>query len=260
MRRVAPCLIAVPLCLALFAERPSAEPAAPQTKPSDKPAKRAEKPEAPPCEPTSHYEERRIEGWRVLVNRGFLRDDPELSGETLKLLSAQLYQVRRAVPEAAVAKLQKVAIWVERAEGHHPCMAYHPDAGWLRDHNMNPDKARCVEIAGAKNFLRWTLDQPWMVLHELAHAYHDQFLDGFGNREIAAAYKAAIEAKRYESVLHVRGGDRKAYATTNPMEYFAENTEAYFGTNDFYPFVRPELKKHDPAAYELLEKLWGVKK
>jgi hypothetical protein len=44
----------------------------------------------------------------------------------------------------------------------------------------------------------------------------------------------------------------------DPMEYFAEATEAFFGTNDFYPFVRAELKRHDPAAYELMNELWGV--
>jgi hypothetical protein len=39
-------------------------------------------------------------------------------------------------------------------------------------------------------------------------------------------------------------------------EYFAEASEAYFGTNDFYPFVRTELQRHDPEMYELLKRLW----
>jgi hypothetical protein len=43
------------------------------------------------------------------------------------------------------------------------------------------------------------------------------------------------------------------------MEYFAEATEAFFGTNDFYPFVRSELKQHDPQMYDLLRKLWEAK-
>jgi hypothetical protein len=43
------------------------------------------------------------------------------------------------------------------------------------------------------------------------------------------------------------------------MEYFAETTEAFFGTNDFFPFVRSELRRHDPGGYELLKKLWGEK-
>jgi hypothetical protein len=211
-------------------------------------------------DPTSSYEVKQIEGWSVLVHKAFLREDPALCERTLTLLRHQLYQIVRKVPAEAVAKLRKVRIWVERAEPHHPCMAYHPNPGWLRDHDMNPDKARCVEVANARNFLRWTLEQPWMVLHELAHAYHDQFLGGYGNAEVLAAYRRAVKAKLYDAVLRYNGRTERAYAAGNQMEYFAENTEAYFGSNDFYPFVQAELKVHDPNGYELLEKLWGVRR
>jgi dipeptidyl-peptidase-4 len=50
----------------------------------------------------------------------------------------------------------------------------------------------------------------------------------------------------------------KSYAMTNPMEYFAEATEAFFSRNDFFPFDRAELKQHDPELVQLLTKLWGV--
>ena len=45
-------------------------------------------------------------------------------------------------------------------------------------------------------------------------------------------------------------------AARGHKEYFAESSEAYFGKNEFYPFVRAELKQHDPNMYALLEKLW----
>ncbi len=214
----------------------------------------------PRYDPTDHYEVRQIEGWRVVVNKQFLRQDPSLSSDTLKLLGCQLYEVTRKVPAGALSKLRKIAIWVEAAEPHHPCMAYHPNAGWLRDHGMNPDKAKCVEIANAKNFLTWTLDQPWMVLHELAHGYHDQFLGGYENPDVRAQFDRAMKAKRYDAVARISGRTERAYAATNPMEYFAEGTEAFFGTNDFYPFVRSELKHHDPQMYDLLERLWEIRK
>lgn len=208
-------------------------------------------------DPTDRYEVRRIEGWTVLVNRGFLDDRPGLADRTLTLLRHQLYQIGRRVPAVAVDDLRTIRIWVEEREPHHPCTTYHSSADWLREHGMNPEKARCVEIANARNFLAWTLDQPWMVLHELAHGYHHQFLDGgFDSPEIRAAFERAREAKLYESVLRVNGRTGRAYALTNPMEYFAEATEAFFGTNDFYPFVRPELRRHDPGAFELLKRLW----
>ena len=210
-------------------------------------------------DPTDQFEVRSIEGWRVMVNRDFLQRDAALADSTLTLLRFQLFQITRRVSAGPLAKLRKIAIWVEHSEPHHPCMAYHPDAGWLREHGMNPDKARCVEIANSRNFLTWTLEQPWMVLHELAHGYHDQFLGGYGNPEIRAAYERAMKARLYDAVLRAGGTTERAYAATNPMEYLAENTEAYFGTNDFYPFVRSELKHHDPLMYELLEKLWEVR-
>jgi len=33
-------------------------------------------------------------------------------------------------------------------------------------------------------------------------------------------------------------------------------TEAWFGTNDFFPFVRPEVRRHDPEGADLLERLY----
>ncbi len=214
---------------------------------------------APGFDPTDRYEVRQVEGWTVLVNKTFLADEPELSEKTLKWLENQLSQIVHKVPSEAVSRLRTVKIWVEENESHHPCMAYHPDEGWLRNHAMNPEKARCVEVANARNFLKWTREQPWMVLHELAHAYHHQVVDrGFNNPDIKAAYRRAIDEKRYASVLHYDGKEVKAYATNNPMEYFAEATEAFFGANDFYPFVRAELKQHDPEMESLLKTLWGA--
>jgi hypothetical protein len=95
-----------------------------------------------------------------------------------------------------------------------------------------------------------------MVLHELAHAYHHQVL-GWDHREIAAAYRRAVAGKSYESVLYFNGANKRAYGMNDAKEYFAELTEAWFGENDFYPFVRAEVLKHDPPMAELLKKTWG---
>ncbi|MDB5351238.1 MAG: hypothetical protein JWN86_2485 [Planctomycetota bacterium] len=210
-----------------------------------------------PFEPTSQYEVRKVEGWTVLVNKGFLARKPELAQKTVDLLGHQLYQVVTRIPATPLMKLRTVRIWLEEAEPHHPCMAYHPDAGWLSEHGMNPEKARCVEVANAQKFLSWTRQQPWMVLHELAHAYHHQFLvGGFENPEIRKAFEDSSIAKLYDSVLRISGKTERAYAATDPMEYFAETSEAFFGTNDFYPFVSAELRKHDLSMYLLLRRLW----
>ena len=97
---------------------------------------------------------------------------------------------------------------------------------------------------------------PYVVLHELAHSYHDQVL-GFNHPEIKRVFEAAKAAEIYDEVLDHAGRKVKHYALSNHKEYFAEMTEAYFGVNDFFPFVRAELKQHDPRMYSLLEKIWG---
>ncbi len=208
--------------------------------------------------PTSAYETRTIEGWRVLVNRELLEGHSELAGKTLRLLDYQLYQITRVVPDAALQDLRRIAIWVEYKHPRHPCMCYHPSREWLCENDFNPEKEGGVEIANAENFLAWTLGQPWMVLHELAHGYHHQTI-GHDHAELREAFEKAKSGGQYESVLHISGRSRRAYALNNDQEYFAECSEAFFGTNDFYPFVRSELRQHDPDMYTLLEKLWRVK-
>jgi len=208
--------------------------------------------------PTSEYRVEEIEGWQVVVHRSLFQEQAELGARTLRHLRAQLYQIVHRLPQDAVGKLRQVKIWVEFQDPNHPCMCYHPDVNWLREHGMNPAKAKCVELANSETFLKWTVQQPWMVLHELAHAYHDQFLDkGYGNEAVRGAFRRSEEANRYASVLRINGRKDRHYAATNPMEYFAEATEAFFGTNDFFPFVRAELAEHDPEMFELLQRLWG---
>ena len=105
---------------------------------------------------------------------------------------------------------------------------------------------------------------PNFALHELAHAYHDRVLpSGFTNPEIKAAYEKAKAGGKYDRVERRHGNGRpntfeRAYAMENPMEYFAETSEAFLSRNDFFPFTRDELKRHDPDMFALLEKLWGT--
>jgi hypothetical protein len=215
--------------------------------------------EAPrlPYEPTSHYQVRELRGWQVLVHRTLTEEHEDLCHNVLELVDFQLYQITRAVPAPAVEKLRRIRIWVEYADPRHPCACYHVSRGWLRAHGFNPEKAGSVEIANSRRFLQWTHDQPWMLLHELAHGYHHQFLGGYENPEIAAVWKAAVEEGLYDEVLYCHGIRKPAYAKNNPQEYFAELSEAWFGVNDFFPFVRAEVLAHDPRGAELLRRLWG---
>jgi hypothetical protein len=211
----------------------------------------------PAFDPTSDYAVREVEGFTLRVNRRLLEERPEVTAEALQLLAARLLEVRRAVPAGALAALRTVSIWVEAEDPHgrHPCMCYHPSREWLSENGYNPDKARAVEVANIGNFLSWSREQPAMVLHELAHAYHHQVL-GYDDATIRQAYERAKESGAYESVLYYDGQPKRAYALNNDQEYFAELTEAYFGTNDFYPFVRPEVEQFDPVGFAMLKSAW----
>ena len=202
------------------------------------------------------YEEREMEGWRVWVDRRLLSDQADLGRKALRLLDTKLYEIARALPAAACRELRKVSIWLGVDNGHAPCAEYHPSREWLRKNGYDPDKARCVEIGCAEKFLTWSRHQPMMVLHELAHAYHHQVI-GHDHAALREAYEAAVASGRYDAVLCHDGKRKRAYAMSNVKEYFAELTECFFGTNDFYPFVRAELKEHDPAGCEAVRELWS---
>ena len=144
-----------------------------------------------------------------------------------------------------------------------PRAEYHPDAGWLRGNGRDPAVAKGIEFTNVRIFEPEARRMPNFALHELAHTYHDRFLpQGFGNAEIKAAYEKAKAGGKYDRVERQDSEGRRrmdrAYALASPQEYFAENTEAFFSRNDFFPFVRGELKQHDPEMFELLRKLWGV--
>ncbi len=205
--------------------------------------------------PTSTYAQQDMLGWTVLVSSQLRQEHAELAANVLTLLENQLYQITRVVPEPALLHIRKHKIWVEYKDKNFPCMCYHPSEQWLTKNGYNPEKATGVEICGSEKFLIWTKDQPWMVLHELAHGYHHTVV-GHRNRELREAFLAAKEGGAYESVLHINGQNRRAYAMNNVQEYFAETAEAFFGTNDFYPFVRAELKQFDPKVYALHERWW----
>ena len=206
-------------------------------------------------DPESAYNETEICEWRVLVHRDLVDDTPELHKKTISLLTTQLESILKVIPPAAVKELRRIPIWIERHHPRHPCMCYHPSADWLVANGMNPAKYGSVEIANPENFLTWCVNQPWMVLHELAHGYHFQYL-GADNTAVTRAFEEAVKSGGYENVEHVSGKKRRHYAITNDKEYFAEATEAYFGRNDYFPFTREQFKAHDPKMHDLMDTLW----
>ncbi len=206
-----------------------------------------------------------IEGWRVLVNERLLGENSAATERALELLRVQLREIVEKVPAPAVARLREVTLWFSPAYANaKPKAEYHPGAGWLRANGRSEEMVKGVEFTNVPQFEAETRRMPNFTLHELAHAFHDRVLPGgFDNPEIKAVYRRAKEGGSYEKVERWLGNGRpntreRSYAMTNPMEYFAESTEAFFSRNDFFPFTREELKQHDPEMERLVAKLWGV--
>lgn len=202
---------------------------------------------------------RKIEGFEIAVDPALLEPDrKELTGRVFAALANHLQRVKFILPEDRQRKLMLCKIWLELDNPKIRGMQYHPGRGWLLSKGLDPRLVKHVHIPQARALLdrRQWAKHPYVILHELAHAFHDQVY-GFDNREIRAVYEKALKSGKYEKILDHRGKQVRHYGMNNEKEYFAESTEAYLGVNDFYPFVRAELKEFDPDMFRLMEKIWG---
>ena len=230
----------------------SASTADPKTDAKEKTAKKA------------HFDPviKHIEGWTVHVDPQMLEGEhAEAGARAMKMLANHLQRIAILMPADRLEKMRKLEIWIEHRHPELGAMQYHPDVGWLTARGYDSRLAKKVHITRAASLLsrEQMIKHPAVILHELAHAYHDQVL-GFDEPRIQEAYDKAMEAGIYDRVLLYNGRKVRHYAATDHKEYFAEGTEAYFYRNDFYPFVRAELKEHDPVLHDLLEDIWGPMK
>lgn len=202
------------------------------------------------------YAEAVLHGWRVLVSKQLLAQDGQLALQVLNLLDTQLDTIQSKVPSKAVQALQAAPIWLELQTPGLRGAQYHWSADWLSNNGYDPRKGRAVEIASARDYLEWSQLQPSIILHEMAHAYHDRVL-GKDHSELIAAFNSAGNRGLYELVASAQGPVGRAYALNNYLEFFAELTEAYFVRNDFYPFTRDELRQYDSVGYAMIERVWN---
>ena len=167
------------------------------------------------------------------------------------------------LPEAALKVMKKQPIWLEKdlTDG---AAWYHPNKEWLAQQGYMTEKWHCVELCNYLHYVSWSdQNQPYMVLHELCHLYHDQALSGgFENPDVKKAYNHAKSEGMYRNTLYRLDSKTVynidvAYAMNDQQEYFSEICEAYWGENDYYPFNYEDLKAYDEQGFALMEKVWG---
>ncbi len=261
------------LLLAIFAVTPAfaqvPTPMAPSVKDKDKSTEKpkVEKPVKLPPSPLDKvegYKRHLIEGFTVMMSteagEGEIKD-AEL--KPMDVLALEFQIMKKVMPSKQIELLQKITIWAEwddfqsvgnGRDGRALATYYGGSQLSLLNEKKNPFKSKCVTIHSLKILTEQhqpkVETQSLVVLHEFAHAVHDQLL-GFDHDGVKAAYRQAMERKLY---------DKAQYVSTNEAEFFAELTCAYYDQLQHYPKTREELKKHDPATYKLLESVWGSAK
>ena len=165
--------------------------------------------------PTSHTK-RNVEGWTVRVDDRLLQpENKEKLDRAIHFLEAKLVDIKIVVPEDKVKKLQTVNIVLDLTHGKLSSMQYHPGAGWLTSNGYSADLVKCVHLPRIDDLVtkRNTNEQPWVILHELAHAYHDQFL-GFDEPRIKDAYENYKKSGKGDMTLLYNGKRVKHYAVS----------------------------------------------
>ena len=205
-------------------------------------------------EPTGNYAEMTVAGWSVLVHKKLLPDGElaETGSAALERLENAMVRLKTWVAEDRLAKLLVVKHWLEvdstrGPHGNTSAYQYHPGLDWLVDMDFNPAKHKCVEFGNAASLAKRNDERTVTVLlHELAHAFHDQVLT-FEHPEILAAYKRCVEGSAYP------GND---WVKSDHKEFFAGVTTRYFGTRA----ERDALVERDPVLAKELLKIWGTPK
>ena len=203
------------------------------------------------------YTAMRIQGWAVCVANQLISQHPQLYQDVINALDEDLEYILLILPINASQWLKRINIWVEVALAQFPGGVYHPNPVWLAQNGYPEEWALGIQIGNAQNYMTWVREQPAIILHELSHAWHHQML-GYNYQPIINAYQTAIDQGIYDSVQYIYGQFLPAYAATNNREYFAELTEAWFWSNDYYPFNRQELQSHDMLGASVVESAWQM--
>ncbi len=201
-------------------------------------------------EPMASYSVRYVEGWKIIVNNALLGDGRLADiGETcLNKFQKNLATIKTLIHPDPLKELMKVPIWLEvnTTRGRHgptPGFHYHPGLDWLVDMDYNPAKHKCVEFGVAKGYAnRDPKASINVVLHELAHGYHDRVLS-FENEDVKAAYKRVVEGTSFRARDWVR---------SNHKEFFCGVTQRHLLDKE----TRVDQEKRDPKLAALLTRIW----
>jgi len=242
-------------CFADFAAK--AQEPKPQTKPTDKAPAKGDK-----AEPVPGRKTKKIEGFTFVLSEEAANADPsKYERPPLEVLEYECKLLSKMLSPKALDVLRRLIIfvdWDDRVSlangrsGTALASYYSHSPQQIVREGKHPLQSRGVTIHSLKALTEQRQSKndarvPCLLLHEFAHAVHDQ-LFGYDHAGIKAAYEQAMERRLYE---------KDFYAATNAREFFAEMTCVYLDRLHYYPHTRADLKKHDPVTYKTLEGIWS---
>jgi dipeptidyl-peptidase-4 len=220
----------------------------------------------------------KLQGYFVHVDADTWALGQKTVDSALETLDERLADTLALIPKDCRKRLEMIRFWVQgRSNGVLSiagqevlapaayCPIYHKLVGTGHEQEGGiVIGAQLVLVGEAK--ARANKQAPHLLLHELAHAYHDRVLE-FDNLMVMSVFDSALRKRLYDNVETeivdadgtIRTRNAEAYAKTNHLEYFAELSVAYLARNSTYPFTAEDLRKHDPDGYKLMESVWGEK-
>lgn len=195
-----------------------------------------------------------IEGFKVYSPVGDERDRSNANTtyrfEALRVIEEQLRVAVGVLPQEAVNTLRKSTIvFLDNACNTDP---NDPQLGWVLYGSDREEGEQGVVYYRCFRFIAHSAQYTRsLMLHELAHAWHDQMLtDGFNNLTVRSFYLGALNCWRDNP-------DSKPtdYWKTDINEFFAEMSSAYFfHIDNELPSIRAYM---DQGSINLVEAAWS---
>tara|TARA_B100000315_G_scaffold159395_1_gene147887 strand:+ start:1310 stop:2326 length:1017 start_codon:yes stop_codon:yes gene_type:complete len=203
------------------------------------------------------HERHQMAWWTVYVEC-LVYDTPGLAERTIRYVQAEMDLAADLLPHSSIGTLRHTPVWIDISFKDPENMAIYmedvQDPGSLDLPYVNGVR---VSVDAIEEELAYE-ESEGFAIHELAHAWHCLAYDPcWSGTRIMSAYAAAMSDDLYDSVPYLYGEDERAYAATDDAEYFAELSEAWFDSNDYFPFNRDEVKAHDPSGARAVEAAWS---
>lgn len=216
--------------------------------------------------PQRQYVSKEYRGRVYKIEQSLVQTSPKIAEQAVVRLHRNIEVVLKKFPSHATADLKTVRFFImhgpDAVGGGRP-------SGLAFIRNKQPERKKHLDLDWSNSIVIWcgknyaSITDLWAeksVAHEFAHAYQ---LHRWPEKQpdILAAYNAAMERKLYHNVPNDKGGvTAKAYATVNQLEYFAELSAMYFVGCNYEPTNRRKLRDYDKPGYEMIEKMWAVRK